>query len=466
MMSSMTRRGVWAFAAFVLATCASPALAHVKWFSDFSYDDVPLTLTQVMSPTFLWLAGLSALAMGLLVVLDDRLQDLPGYRGIDQWLRNRSSQSGVILRAGMAAVLLLSWQADSLLAPELHLRAEWLGGVEFFAAMMLLFARTIPVGGALVLALYVDGVGTFGILHMLDYLHYAGGGYYLLVSQADPRWRASGLPALYSTVGFSLCWLGFEKLVYPKWGLYVLQQNPALSLGLDLEFFLTGSAFVEICLGYLLIICLLQRPIALLVTLVFFSTTMLFGKVEVIGHTQVHAALIVFLIEGPGSRYRAPYTFHRRMPLRVAFAVVNFVILLGLVGAGYGAAAAMEYSKQALQGESDRRPVIVSPQPSIDFRIVEEGQMGRVLELTTTNFRFSAGGVHEDGAGHAHLYVDGRQVGRLYGPLHDIARLPAGPHEINVTLNTNDHRPYGTGTGIVQRSKKIILSAGNNNDDG
>ena len=113
MMSSMTRRGVWAFAAFVLATCASPALAHVKWFSDFSYDDVPLTLTQVMSPTFLWLAGLSALAMGLLVVLDDRLQDLPGYRGIDQWLRNRSSQSGVILRAGMAAVLLLSGTAQT-----------------------------------------------------------------------------------------------------------------------------------------------------------------------------------------------------------------------------------------------------------------------------------------------------------------------------------------------------------------
>jgi hypothetical protein len=36
----------------------------------------------------------------------------------------------VILRAGMAAVLLLSWQADSLLAPELHLRAGWLGWIQ------------------------------------------------------------------------------------------------------------------------------------------------------------------------------------------------------------------------------------------------------------------------------------------------------------------------------------------------
>ena len=73
--------------------------------------------------------------------------------------------------------------------------------------------------------------------------------------------------------------------------------------------------------------------------------------------------------------------------------------------------------------------------------------------------------MHEEGAGHAHLYVDGRQVGRLYGRLHDIASLPPGPHEINVTLNTNDHRPYGSGKGIVQRSKKIILSAVNDNDD-
>jgi hypothetical protein len=87
-------------------------------------------LAAVKAPTFRWLAGwLSALVMGLLGVRDERLQDLPG-RGIDQWLRNRSSQFGVILRAGMAAVLLLSWQADSLLAPELHLRAGWLGWIQ------------------------------------------------------------------------------------------------------------------------------------------------------------------------------------------------------------------------------------------------------------------------------------------------------------------------------------------------
>ena len=38
--------------------------------------------------------------------------------------------------------------------------------------------------------------------------------------------------------------------------------------------------------------------LALLITLVFFATTLVFGKLEVIGHTMLHAALIVFLIEG------------------------------------------------------------------------------------------------------------------------------------------------------------------------
>ena len=322
---------------------ASPALAHVKWFSEFSYADRPLTLWEALSPAFLVLAGLSAVMIGLLVVVDRRLETAPWHRRIDAWLEARRDQGPLIMRAGMAAVLLLSWQADSLLAPELHLPAPWLGWLEFAISVMLLFPRTVPLGGALILLLFAQGLVTFGAWHMLDYLHYVGAGYYLLVMRGGDSLRASGLPALYSTVGLSLCWLAMEKVVYPDWGLYVLQQNPQLALGLDLDFFLLASAFVEMTLGYLLIICLLQRPIALLVTLVFFSTTMIFGKLEVIGHTQIHAALILFLLEGPGNRYRAPFTFHSRLPLRVAFASVNFVGLVALIIWIYSEAATAMY---------------------------------------------------------------------------------------------------------------------------
>jgi len=74
----------------------------------------------------------------------------------------------------------------------------------------------------------------------------------------------------------------------------------------------------------------LGRPLGLIVTLVFFTTTMVFGKVEVIGHTHLHAALIVFLLNGPGRIYPAPIDIHNRMTWRVAFAAVNFVLLLAI----------------------------------------------------------------------------------------------------------------------------------------
>jgi hypothetical protein len=202
----------------------------------------------------------------------------------------------------------------------------------------------VPLAGLGLLLLYGFGVMRFGPLHMLDYAVYAGAGYFLAVSNAgDPRIRGSGLPALYLAVGFSLCWVALEKIVYPQWGLYVLQENPQLALGLDLRFFLLAAAFVEFSLGYLLIINLLQRPLALTITLVFFTTTLVFGKVEVIGHTLIHATLAVFVLEGPGTTFVPPIAIHRRLGTRSAFAAVNFALLFALLLVPYTWAAFRRY---------------------------------------------------------------------------------------------------------------------------
>jgi hypothetical protein len=70
--------------------------------------------------------------------------------------------------------------------------------------------------------------------------------------------------------------------------------------------------------------------------------------------------------------------------------------------------------------------------------------MGVNVVVETTGFRWAperASGDHVDGEGHAHLYVDGEKVGRVYGEwLH--LQLEPGAHEIRVTLNGNDHRDY------------------------
>lgn len=350
----------------------APALAHVKWFSDFSYADRPRSIPEIVSPMFIALALLSVVTMAALVLVDRRLDRTGWYRRATGWLSSRAGSSVLIVRIGAGAVLLLSWQADAMLVPELGIGSAWLGWYQFLLAFLLLFRSAVPLAGLGLLLLYGFGVVRFGALHMLDYAVYAGAGYFLAVSNAgDPRIRGSGLPALYLAVGFSLCWVALEKIVYPQWGLYVLQQNPQLALGLDLEFFLLGAAFVEFSLGYLLIINLLQRPLALTITLVFFTTTLVFGKVEVIGHTLIHATLAVFVLEGPGTTFVPPIAIHRRLGTRSAFAAVNLALLFALLLVPYTWAAFRRY-----EAATEARPAATSSGPAATAAPVRRARTG------------------------------------------------------------------------------------------
>lgn len=369
-------------AALIAGLAPAPAQAHVKWFSEFSFADRPLTVGDVVTPTFLALALLSIVVIGALVVLDRRLAGAAWYRRVAATLEGYRDRSGLILRIAAGAVLLLNWQADAMLVPELPASAAWVGWFQFALALLLLFRQTVPLAGLGMLGLYALGLGRFGPFHMLDYAFFAGFGFAFLVSNlTNARVHGLGLPALYATVGFSLCWVALEKLVYPQWGLYVLEQNPQLALGFPVAFFLTAAAFVEFSLGYLLIIGLLERPFALLITLVFFGTTLVFGKLEVIGHTMLHAALVVFLIEGTGGVYKPPVRFHRTTPWRVAFAGVNFALLLALLLVPYALGARWMYER----ARAGRLPAVES---------VPDFQSGAGL--------WGEVHVHDDGTRHVH----------------------------------------------------------------
>ena len=311
-------------------------LAHVKWFSEFTYADRPLTIGEAVTPLVIALAILSAVVIACMVPLERAMARSVPYMRLNTWLEARRHESLAVLRVAAGASLLLAWQAGNLLVPELKTANGVLGWSQFGIVLLLLFPATVPAAGVGILALYAIGIAHFGTFHMLDYLVYVGVGVALIVMRS-PRDQVSGIgiPALYLTLGFSLCWVALEKIIYPQWGLYVLQQHPQLAMGLDLRFFLVGAAFVELSLGYLLIIGLLERPMALTITLVFFTTTMIFGKTEVIGHTLIHGALIVFLLEGPGRVYKAPVRLHLKTSLRAAFAGVNFVLLVVLLMVPY-----------------------------------------------------------------------------------------------------------------------------------
>lgn len=81
--------------------------------------------------------------------------------------------------------------------------------------------------------------------------------------------------------------------------------------------------------------------------------------------------------------------------------------------------------------------------PTLAVTLMPDPVSGWNLHVETGNFRFApeaAGLAHVPGDGHAHVYVDGAKIARLYGPWMHIPALPPGAH-VEVTLNANDHRP-------------------------
>ena len=91
--------------------------------------------------------------------------------------------------------------------------------------------------------------------------------------------------------------------------------------------------------------------------------------------------------------------------------------------------------------------------PSVKVLADADEVGGWNISLVTENFEFTPQDVNgEDivGTGHAHLYVDGEKIGRLYSNHYHLPPLGDGDHEIRVTLNTNGHKEYTVAGGAIK----------------
>ena len=96
--------------------------------------------------------------------------------------------------------------------------------------------------------------------------------------------------------------------------------------------------------------------------------------------------------------------------------------------------------------------------PTLDIMVAKDKVGGWNLHVLTTNFRFAPENVntpHRDGEGHAHLYVNGEKIARLYGPWFHIGSLPSGPAQVTVTLNANDHSGLAVGDAPLSVTKEV-----------
>jgi hypothetical protein len=80
--------------------------------------------------------------------------------------------------------------------------------------------------------------------------------------------------------------------------------------------------------------------------------------------------------------------------------------------------------------------------PTVRLTVHKDPKAGWNLQVQVENFRFApehASTAHIPGEGHAHLFIDGKKITRLYGEWYHIPTLAPGTHKITVTLNANSH---------------------------
>ncbi len=432
--------------------------AHVKWFTDGSFADRPLKLAEVLEGKSFYTLFIICLATVVFGVwLDSKIALSKGYIKIDNWLENRKVFAPIVMRVATAIVLILSWQSNAMIVPTIPVpeRFEWLGWFQFVLAFCLLIPKTVPIGGLGIILIWIIGNITLHPFHMLDYLMFAGCGFYLIFSSFKKgKYNDIGLVALYLTVGFSLCWVALEKFVYPTWSMFLIKEHPTLALGLNFDFFLKSVGFVEFGLGFLLIVCLLQRPLAIIITIAFFITSSVFGKIEIIGHTMIHGALIVFLLMGPGKYYVSLRNRFSNVYRRMTFTAITFSMLFAVLLFGYCSLANHKYEKKLdflskkpdhTHGQIELAGYPKSELPGIWMDIKPDAVGGYNIHFNTVNFKFTPDHLnleHTMGEGYAQLYLNGEKISRVYGDYYYIDPKEPGNYEVMVTLNSNDHFEY------------------------
>jgi len=118
------------------------------------------------------------------------------------------------------------------------------------------------------------------------------------------------------------------------------------------------------------------------------------------------------------------------------------------------------HSGHKMTGHDHDELVSVAPgpgAPTLRISVTPDPASGYNLHIMTENFAFApehASRAHVPGEGHAHVYVDGKKVGRVYGAWMHLASMPEDA-EVEVTLNTNDHRMLAVDNQPLRAAVKI-----------
>jgi len=104
---------------------------------------------------------------------------------------------------------------------------------------------------------------------------------------------------------------------------------------------------------------------------------------------------------------------------------------------------------------------VPEPYPTISLNIQPDSRAGWNVYIETTNFTFAPQNVNTEyveGEGHAHLYINGDRLTRLYSNWYFLKELPPGQHEISVSLSGNDHSELYVRDTPIRDSQVIVVN--------
>lgn len=96
--------------------------------------------------------------------------------------------------------------------------------------------------------------------------------------------------------------------------------------------------------------------------------------------------------------------------------------------------------------------------PTVSFNVEEDAKSGWYVKIDTSNFKFTPENANKEnviGEGHAHLYVDGKLVSRIYGPDFHYRENFNGTRTFKVTLNGNSHADYVVNGEVVSAEQQV-----------
>lgn len=240
--------------AFLLALAPLAASAHVKWFVEYDTTARPTSLLNMLqSWEFMGMMALATAVIFLTSVLDRKLASPVDVVAWQPTLTRMERWVPPIMRYGTSAFFLTITLAfpTIILTPELVVENPAMRYVQILIALTAFHRRTSLVAGVGILFLYSYATQLYGAFHMLDYLVFIGTGVYLIMQTLQgSQVRGLTIEVLRFTLAYSFLWGAIEKFMQPELFYTLLEDHGYLTLGLNHEFFVRASGFVEFCCAW------------------------------------------------------------------------------------------------------------------------------------------------------------------------------------------------------------------------